>query len=52
VGWPILSDLRLDPFERMQIQKGNQGSFGYPVDFYIHEFWCFVYVQQKVGEYA
>jgi arylsulfatase len=52
LDWPTLSNLRLDPFERMQFQKGNIGSFGYPMDFYIHEFWRFVFVQQKVGEYA
>lgn len=33
-------------------QKGNVGSFAYPMDFYLHEFWRFVYLQQKVGEYA
>jgi arylsulfatase len=52
VDWPILSNLRLDPFERMEFQKGNIGSMGYAMDFYIHEFWRFVFVQQKVGEYA
>ncbi|HET9017934.1 MAG TPA: sulfatase-like hydrolase/transferase, partial [Acetobacteraceae bacterium] len=51
LDWPILSNLRLDPFERMQFQKGNNGSFNY-ADFYIHEFWRFVYLQQEVGEYA
>ena len=29
LDWPMLSNLRLDPFERMQFQKGNNGSFGY-----------------------
>jgi arylsulfatase A-like enzyme len=52
VDWPILSNLRLDPFERMQFQKGNNGSFGYTMDFYAHEFWRFVFLQQTVGEYA
>jgi arylsulfatase A-like enzyme len=52
VDWPILSNLRLDPFERMEFQKGNNGSMGYAMDFYMHEFWRFVYVQQKVGETA
>jgi arylsulfatase len=49
---PILTNLRLDPFERMQFQKGNMGSFYYMPDFFIHEFWRFVFLQQKVGEYA
>ncbi len=52
LDWPVLSNLRLDPFERMQFQKGNTGSFGYPMDFYVHEFWRFVYLQQQVGAYA
>ncbi len=52
VDVPILSNLRLDPFERMQFQKANTGSFEYLGAFFIHEFWRFVFVQQKVGEYA
>ena len=52
VDWPILSNLRLDPFERMQFAKGNNGSFEYVSDFYVHEFWRFVYLQQKIAEYA
>jgi arylsulfatase len=51
VDWPIVSNLRLDPFERMQFLKGNNGSFTF-YDFYIHEFWRFVFLQQKVAEYA
>ena len=49
---PILSNLRLDPFERLQFAKGNTGSFSYVPDFYMHEFWRFVFLQQKIGEYA
>jgi arylsulfatase len=52
LDWPVLSNLRLDPFERMQFQKGNVGSFYYAGDFYVHEFWRFVFLQQKVAEYA
>jgi len=52
VDWPILSNLRLDPFERMQFQKGNTGSFMYVSDFYEHEFWRFVFLQQEVAKYA
>jgi hypothetical protein len=36
----------------MQFQKGNNGTFGYAMDFYVHEFWRFVFLQQQVGEYA
>jgi arylsulfatase A-like enzyme len=49
---PVLTNLRLDPFERMGFAKGNIGSYQYMGDFYIHEFWRFVFLQQKVGEYA
>src|SRR5271157_10301 len=48
----VLTNLRLDLYERMGFQKGNVGSFEYVSDFYIHEFWRFVFLQQKVGEYA
>jgi hypothetical protein len=52
VDMPVLTNLRLGPFERMGFQKGNSGSFLYVGDFYLHEFWRFVFLQQKVGEYA
>src|SRR5271165_1300933 len=52
VDWPIISNLRLDPFERMQFAKGNTGSFMYVNDFYMHEFWRFVFLQKEVAEYA
>jgi arylsulfatase len=51
LDWPILTNLRLDPFERLGFAKGNNGSFEF-IDFYEHEFWRFVFLQQKVGEYA
>jgi arylsulfatase A-like enzyme len=49
---PLISNLRLDPFERMQLPKGQMGSFYFFPDFFVHEFWRFVFLQQKVGEYA
>jgi arylsulfatase len=49
---PVLVNLRLDPFERMTFMKGTTGSWQYGGDFLIHEFWRFVFLQQKVGEYA
>jgi arylsulfatase len=36
----------------MQFQKGNTGSFFYVSDFYMHEFWRFVFLQQKIAEYV
>jgi hypothetical protein len=49
---PVLTNLRLDPFERMGFLKGNDGSFEYLGQFFIHEFWRFVFLQQEVGQYA
>jgi arylsulfatase len=51
LDWPVLTNLRLDPYERMGFAKGNTGSFEY-VDFFIHEFWRFVFLQQEVAKYA
>ena len=47
VDWPILVNLRLDPFER----TGMAGSLNY-YSWFAYEFWRFVYVQQEVGKLA
>jgi arylsulfatase len=47
VDWPILTNLRLDPFER----TGLTGSLFYK-DWFAYEFWRFVFVSQEVGKYA
>jgi arylsulfatase A-like enzyme len=47
VDWPILTNLRLDPFER----TGLTGSLFYK-DWFAYEFWRFVFVQQVVGKLA
>jgi arylsulfatase A-like enzyme len=47
VDWPILTNLRLDPFER----TGMAGSLFYK-DWWAFEFWRFVFVSQVVGDYA
>jgi arylsulfatase len=47
VDWPILTNLRLDPFER----TGMGGSLMY-FDWFAYEFWRFVFVQQQVGKLA
>ncbi len=36
----------------MLFPKGNNGSFMYVSEFYELEFWRFVFLQQKVSEYA
>ena len=46
-GWPILTNIRLDPFER----TGMTGSLNY-YSWYVYEFWRFVYVQQEVAKFG
>jgi len=46
-NWPILVNLRLDPYER----SGMTGSVLY-FDWFAYEFWRFVYVQQQLGKEA
>lgn len=43
--WPVLVNIRLDPFER----TGLAGSLNY-YSFYVHEFWRFTFVQQEVAK--
>ncbi len=43
LDWPVITNLRLDPFERVSTQGA-----GYIMDFYGHEFWRFVFVQQQI----
>jgi arylsulfatase len=47
VDWPILTNLRLDPFER----TGLSGSLAF-YNWFAYQFWRFVFVQQEVGKYA
>jgi arylsulfatase len=52
VDWPILTNLRLDPFERTGMYNGrDNGSIAY-YNWFAFEFWRFVYVQQEVGTLA
>ena len=53
VDWPILTNLRLDPFERTgwsvdQTASGSQEYF----QWFKYEFWRFVFVQQEVAKLA
>ena len=45
--WPILVNVRLDPFER----SGLTGSLAF-YNWYAYEFWRFVFVKQEVAQYA
>jgi arylsulfatase A-like enzyme len=51
VDWPILTNLRLDPFERTGMFDGKGGSLNY-YSWFAYEFWRFVYVQQDVAKVA
>ena len=52
VDWPIIVNLRLDPFERTGMPGGGgSGSLAF-YDWFKTEFWRFVLVQQEVGEAA
>ncbi len=51
VDWPILVNLRLDPFERTGISNGKSGSLAY-YNWFAFEFWRFVFVQQEVAKTA
>lgn len=52
VDWPILVNLRLDPYERTGIFNGkDNGSLGY-LNWFQYEFWRFVAVQKEVAAAA
>ncbi len=52
VDWPILVNIRLDPFERTGMYNGkDNGSIAY-YNWFAYEFWRFVYVQQEVAKAA
>ncbi len=49
--WPILVNLRLDPFERTGLPNGANGSLAF-YNWYAFEFWRFVYASNEIGMYA
>jgi len=52
VDWPILVNLRLDPFERTGMYNGkDNGSIAY-YNWFVFEFWRFVFVQQEIAKAA
>lgn len=51
VDWPILTNLRLDPFERTGLPTSTGGSLAY-YNWFAYEFWRFVFVQQEVAKLA
>jgi len=51
VDWPILTNIRLDPFERTGLPSGDKGSLAY-YNWFAYEFWRFQFVQQEVSKLA
>ncbi len=52
VDWPILVNLRLDPFERTGMYNGkDNGSLNY-ANWFTYQFWRFVFVQKEVAKAA
>ena len=51
VDWPILTNIRLDPFERTGMPGGANGSMHY-YEWFVYQFWRFVFVQQEVAKAA
>ena len=51
VDWPILTNLRLDPYERTGIPSAAGGSLAY-YNWFVTEFWRFQFVQQEVAKVA
>jgi hypothetical protein len=51
VDWPILVNLRLDPYERTGLPSSDSGSLAF-YNWYAYEFWRFALVQQEVAKAA
>jgi len=51
VDWPILTNLRLDPYERTGLPNGGNGSLAF-YNWFVFEFWRFQFVQQEVVKLA
>jgi hypothetical protein len=51
VDWPVLTNLRLDPFERTGLPSGDEGSISF-YNWFAFEFWRFQFVQKEVGKLA
>lgn len=51
VDWPILTNLRLDPFERTGMPSTSGGSLNYYY-WFVDQFWRFVFAQQEVAKLA
>jgi len=52
VDWPILVNLRLDPFERTGMYNGKDGGSISYYNWFVYQFWRFQFVQQEVARVA
>jgi hypothetical protein len=52
VDWPILTNLRLDPYERTGMFNGKDGGSIAYYNWFAYEFWRFVLAQQVVAKAA
>src|SRR5208282_5147550 len=51
LDWPVLTNLRLDPYERTGLPNGANGSLAF-YNWFAYEFWRFQFVQQEVAKIA
>jgi len=51
VDWPILTNLRLDPYERTNLPNGAQGSLAF-YNWFAFQFWRFQYAQKEIEKLA
>src|SRR5262245_779050 len=52
VDWPILVNLRLDPFERTGMYNGKDGGSISYYNWFVYQFWRFQFVQNEVAKVA
>ena len=50
--FPVLNNLRLDPFQRTGLAVNVQGGSTNKYNWFAYEFWRFQFVQQEVGKLA
>jgi hypothetical protein len=51
IDWPVLVNLRLDPYERTGLPTNANGSLAY-YNWFAFEFWRFVFAQQEIQKAA
>ncbi|MEP9396409.1 arylsulfatase [Mesorhizobium sp. KR2-14] len=51
LDWPMLTNLRLDPFERTGMPSGDRGSLAF-YNYFVYQFWRFQFAQQQVARLA